>query len=149
MKKRSLIIYLLCVITLYSCMDRIDDHEIKVNNESKNSIFAIVSIDDKMKSSMTYIDYCESNKPNRGDSSIVFTKTLPNSIEQISGRPRSWDGLFDRAKDKKIRLFIIQIDSVKKYGWDKIFDKNLFNKKISLTLEELKSSDWEIVYYGN
>lgn len=149
MKKSFLTIHLFCTVTLFSCMDQIDDRILKVNNESKNSIFAIVAKDDKMKSSISYMDYCESNKPESKDSSIVFTKMLPNSIEQSSGRPRSWDGLFSNTKDKKIRLFIIQIDSVKKYGWSKVFDKNLFNKKITLTLEDLKKNDWEIVYKDN
>lgn len=136
-----------CISAIFAC-DYVDEREIKINNKGTAPVFGLVAENDQMKSSISYSDYSASTQPGRGDSSHVFVE-IPSSVSgDCSGRPRSWDALAEQSKDKKIRLFIIEVDSVKKYGWDKVFQKNIFNKKYYLTLDELEKTDWKVNYDG-
>ena len=47
-----------------------------------------------------------------------------------------------------MRLFIIKKDSLDKYGWEGIYQKNLYNAKYLLDIEKLDSLKWTITYNG-
>ncbi|MDD5150460.1 MAG: hypothetical protein PHC28_08240 [Flavobacterium sp.] len=87
----------------------------------------------------------------RGDYDVpfVFTEIKSGQIIANHDGPRFWDNYFNSLEDKKARLFIVQKDSVDKYGWKEIFKKNIYNKKYLFTIKDLDSLNWTITYDGN
>ena len=48
--------------------------------------------------------------------------------------------------DNKLRLFFILESTMQDYSWDEICKQRLYEKKLTLTEEELKENDWVVVY---
>lgn len=48
-----------------------------------------------------------------------------------------------------MRLYVVEKDSVNKYEWKGIHDRNLYNKKYMLDIDDLDSLNWTIEYTGN
>jgi len=148
MKKICVLLFLILFV---SCMDYIDKRELLVNNKSTSSIYSIISPNDSLNASDFYIEYRKDEK-NYPDSkanninSFVFEEI--NSREKIENhdRPRDWKSFFEKCKNNQLRLFIISKDSVEKYGWRKIFAKEIFNKKYIFSLNDLEKRNWEVIY---
>ncbi|MGG7036047.1 MAG: hypothetical protein ACI7YS_12745, partial [Flavobacterium sp.] len=83
---------------------------------------------------------------NRTVHEFRFSEIVPNTKEANHDGPRYWDTFFESIPDKKLRLFIVSIDSVEKYGWNTIFKKQIYNKKFELSMEDLEKQNWEVVY---
>jgi len=143
---------LIFVLLLFSnsCIDAIDDRELFVFNSSNNSIFSVLSPNDDMNGSNHYYEYMteERYKDAIQNNKIIFNFTPIISNTKVSNHdaPRSWDSFFNKTSDGKLRLFIISADSVNKYGWTKIFQQKIYNKKYLFTKEDLNNDDWVINY---
>lgn len=72
---------------------------------------------------------------------FIFEEIEPDTKYASHDRPSHWDSYFESIPDKKIRLFIILKDSVDKYGWHKIFEKQLYKKKYELKIENLEAKN--------
>lgn len=131
-------------------MDKIDKRELIVHNKSKKTVFSIISPNDSLIGSEYYSEFKhdENYVYTKADSLFAFRFEEIESGGKVSNhdRPRDWDSYFGRIENKKLCLYIISKDSVEKYGWYKIFKKNIYNKKYQLSLYELEKSKWEIVY---
>jgi hypothetical protein len=137
-------------ISFCSC-DKYDTRELFVKNSSDKEIFSILSENDNMNDAGFYYEYQNGfDETQRGDydSPFIFTEIKTGQRIANYDTPRFWDNYFQRLEDKKARLFIVQKDSVDKYGWKEIFKKNIYNKKYYLTLKHLDSLDWTINYDG-
>jgi hypothetical protein len=146
---RSIFTFSLLFI-LASCMDRLDNRNLTIFNNSNKKTYNIISQNDNMNGSGHYDEflYDENHIYTKEDSinRFVFLEINPYVKMPSNDRPNNWDLYFKSIDDKKARLFIIQKDSVDKYGWHKIFKKNIYNKKYYLTLEDLDRMNWEIEY---
>lgn len=49
-------------------------------------------------------------------------------------------------EDKQIRFFFIKESTLRDYTWDEICAKQMYEKKLIYTIEDLISNDWAIVY---
>lgn len=146
-------IYLVLLIVFFnSCiLHRDDDRELIVKNSSQKTVFSILSENDNMNNSKYYYEYQTGwMESYRGeyDQPFIFEEIKKGETIDNHDTPVFWDDYFERLPDRKARLFIVQKDSVDKYGWKAIFKKNIYNKKYYLTLEDLDMRNWEIVYRG-
>lgn len=133
-----------------SC-DKLDTRQLCVKNSSDKVIFSILSKNDSMNEAGFYYEYQNGfDETKRGDydAPFIFEEIKKGRIIENHDRPRFWDNYFQRLEDKKARLFIVQKDSVDKYGWKEIFKKNIYNKKYLFTIEDLDKINWEIEYKG-
>ncbi len=133
-----------------SC-DKLDTRKLLVKNSSDKVIFSILSENDKMNDAGFYYEFQNGfDETLRGDydAPFVFSEIKTGQIIENHDRPRFWDNYFQRLEDKKARLFIVQKDSVDKYGWKEIFKKNIYNKKYLFTIEDLDKINWTITYDG-
>jgi hypothetical protein len=136
------------LLTFCSC-DKLDTRELIVKNSSDKIIYSILSENDNMNDSGFYYEYqndFDESKRGDYDAPFIFEKIMSGKMIANSDRPRYWDNYFKRLEDKKARLFIVDKDSVDKYGWKKIFSKNIYSKKYFITLEKLDSLKWQIEY---
>ncbi len=51
--------------------------------------------------------------------------------------------------NKKLYVFIYKQSTLDNYTWEEIQEQNLYDKRYSFTLDELKAMNWELVYDGN
>jgi hypothetical protein len=141
---------LFLLITFYSC-DKLDDRELRVKNNSDKTIYSILSENDSMNHSGFYYEYqqgFDENKKGDYDTPFIFQEIRKGQTAANHDRPRYWEHYFNRLEDRKARLFIIQKDSVQKYGWKMIFKKNSYSKKYDITMQQLDSLNWIIGYDG-
>lgn len=143
---------ILCFLSflLISCLERFKNNTLILNNRSNNSVYFIISENDNMFDYEKYLLF-ERIKEGEHISEIDLTglnmsdEIEPNSLEELE-RYNGWKLNIERAKDKKIRFYIVEKDSVDKYGWKYINDNMVYNKKYLLTLKDLKNMNWEIIY---
>lgn len=150
MLKFKVIIFLF-VLFNFCCCDKLDTRDIFVKNNSDKVIFSIFSDNDNMNNAGFYYEYQDGfDESKRGDydAPFIFTEIKKGQIVANYDTPRYWDTFFNTQEDKKARLFIVEKDSIEKYGWKEIFNKNIYNKKYLITLEQLDSLNWQIEYTG-
>ena len=149
MKLPKILVFGFIISLILSC-DKYDPRELIVFNKSKNTIYSIISRNDKLAGGAFYDEFenDENYVYTKHDSlfSFVFAPIKSNTKVANHDTPRFWDSYFNQIADKKLRLFIVPQDSVSKYGWFKIFKKNIYAKKYELTLEDLEKQHWEVVY---
>jgi hypothetical protein len=75
---------------------------------------------------------------NKNEFAFLFPKTFLSS----------WTRFLENCNNKEARIYIVAKDSLDKYGWDKIYENGIYNKKYLLTIEDLDKIDWEITYDG-
>jgi hypothetical protein len=87
----------------------------------------------------------------RANDNIPFyirEKILPGETKSKSkpGSTQGWPFLIQRSNNKKLNVFIINIDTLLKYNdWEYIRNHRLY-KRYSFTEEELKRINWIIEY---
>lgn len=150
MQKAKNIFLIFLGVTFFSC-DKLDTRELLVKNDSDKVIFSILSGNDAMNEGPFYYEYTDDfSESKRGDydEPYIFEEIKKGQTIANSDRPRYWDNYFKTLEDKKARLFIVEKDSVDKYGWKTIFSRNIYSKKYLLTIEDLDSLSWIITYRG-
>lgn len=53
---------------------------------------------------------------------------------------------FDNYPDKKGKFYLFSLDTLKKYTWKEIKEKNNYLKRYDLSLDDLDSLNWTITY---
>lgn len=152
MFKIEKILFVFLLFNSFCSCDKYDTRELLVKNSSDKVIFSILSENDKMNDAGFYYEYQNGfDETQRGDydAPFIFTEIKTGQITANYDTPRFWDNYFQRLEDKKARLFIVQKDSVDKYGWKEVFKKNIYNKKYLFTIKDLDSLNWTITYDGN
>lgn len=71
---------------------------------------------------------------------------MANTISEPNDRPRIWEEFSNKSKNEKIRLFILEDELVTKNGWKTILSNNIHSKKYKLSMKNLDSINWQIVY---
>lgn len=139
MKRIFFMFYL--ILAFQGCIleDPLDKRDVKFLNKSKGAVYGIDSRTDSLDDHYAQLD-------DTGMEELF--KTLQDSVILIRDKPWSWDKHIQNSKDGKLRFFVISKDSVDKYGWRKIKDRNIYTKVYKVTIEDLNKLKWTIVYDG-
>jgi hypothetical protein len=132
---------LVFIVLLSSCLDYgLDRRNIKILNKSSiNTIYCFISQIDSFKE--PYISY----EPNV---IVKFHGIKTGSFILIDDKPPKWDSYIFESKNRKMRIFVVYNDSLIKYGWSKIFEKNIFSKVYNLDIDDLNKMKWELIFDG-
>ncbi len=76
---------------------------------------------------------------------IDLYNVLSNS-EQVLRTQNKWNLYLKDKPDKVLRIFIINEDSLLKYGTCKIFKQQIFMKRFDLTYNDLENSNWKVIF---
>lgn len=81
----------------------------------------------------------------------VYCKTddlydIVPKYEQVIRSQNKWDYLLKDQPNKILRIFIINEDSLSKYGTCKILKKQIFIKRFDLTYNDLEKLNWKVIY---
>jgi len=134
---KNLMLYSTILLSLFtSCMDITDSRGIITHNKSNNSIYCFYLQYDLTKDSVPQYSFPpHETKANEDDINLIV-------------KPH-WEEYIKTCDNQKLRYYIIEKDTVDKYGWETIFSKNIYNKKYLFTVEELDHLNWTITYEGN
>ncbi len=82
--------------------------------------------------------YCD-----KGELSFI----LPNHDHMLPTQDK-WEFSLKNKPDKILRVYIMSDDSISKYGYCKIYKKQIYQKRYDLTYDDLVKLNWKIVYDG-
>jgi hypothetical protein len=134
MKIHQYLILIICVSLIGAC--DYNDNRLKIKNNGNHAVAFEYSLD-------TILD-----KETNNISFYIRDKILPGAIVSKSkpGSTQGWTFVIQNSNNKKLNIFIINIDTLLKYNdWEYIRNHKLY-KRYSLTEEELKKLDWIIEY---
>lgn len=118
-------------------MDKFDGRILTIENNSPNTIYGIM-LNNNLES------YTNLNSMG----TLISDSIISNEKYSKLGT-KLWKDYIDISDNKKLRLYIIEKDSVDKYGWEGIQAKNIYNKKYTLDIDDLDSLKWTIEYNDN
>lgn len=111
------------------------DSRLLIKNNSEYAIAFDYSLDTILEK-RSNIDFYIRDKIMPGE---TVAKTKPGSTN-------GWPFLIQKSHNKKLNLFIINVDTLIKYNnWDYIRNNRLY-KRYELTEEELNRNDWIVEY---
>lgn len=149
---RFIYIVILIIIACYTALlglfmlsftDYLDSREFTMENKSDLAIYCFGSTSDSIKEG---IINNENIKISDQYGSLQNYKIDTDSIVKISWMPSDWH--YDHFYEKKesIRVFIITQDSVDRYGWDEIINRNIYTKKYLFNKRDLDKRDWKLTF---
>lgn len=142
---RILFFFATCYTLTTACVrDKSDSRDIVIKNSSAQSIYSILSPDDTMFGLGHYEEFREGSRGAQPGFEFHFSEIRPGMSDYQHDAPMSWEVFFEKTPDKSIRIYIVNYDLVKKFGWKKIFNEKIFTKKIKISKEELDKKQWEI-----
>jgi hypothetical protein len=134
---RKILILLFLGFLIVGCMGSVDTRNLKIENQTDKIIYCIYSQTDKFPD--TRIDY--------SDSSLEKFAIKSGLTDFLVDPPiNSWDKYILDSDGQKCRILIFSKDTVLKYGWTEVKQRNLYSKKYLLDLKDFKSIDWKISY---
>jgi hypothetical protein len=145
--KTNYILVLISIIFMISCNFDYQDNRLGLLNKTDRFIYFIYEEDTIMDFPPIILDSIKiinTDTQYFGDQHDFLS---PNSRRKISLNYK-WETYFDKALEKKIRLFIYDRDTISKYAWKKICQQKKYLKKYELTLDDVKKMNWTIVYEG-
>lgn len=120
-------------------MDKIDNRNIKIANNTDIAIYCLLSKNDQFPAM----------RQSYNDSTLNDFLIEPHSINDLDDSPiQSWDGYINNSVDQKCRILIYSKDTITKYGWKEVKDKDLYIKKYLLNIADLDSIEWKIYFSG-
>jgi hypothetical protein len=138
MVKPILIVVFACSL-LTGCMDKLDNRNIKIANNTDKAIYCFLSKNDKFPEMRQSYD----------DSTLNDFLIEPHSTIDLGDPPiQSWDGYINNSVDQKCRILIYSKDTITKYGWEEVKGKDLYIKKYLLNIAVLDSIEWKISFNG-
>ncbi|MBN3584570.1 hypothetical protein JYB64_19420 [Algoriphagus aestuarii] len=142
MKLPIVILFLLFII---GC-DPIDDKLI-IDNQTQNKIYFALSPHDhlsklfeegldKFNVEVTYKNY------------VNEIEADSKQRQLLTGGGNAWERYINETcQDSMLRVFTFNIDTLNKYSWSEIIEKNYYLKKIELSVKDLEKQGWQIKFH--
>lgn len=132
--KINLILAIVVLVTFAGTCDY-NDSRLLIKNNSEHAITFDYSLDTVLEK-RSNLDFYIRDKIMPGE---TVAKTKPGSTN-------SWPFLIQKSNNKRLNLFIINIDTLTRYNdWEYIRNNRLY-KRYELTEEDLNRSNWIVEY---
>lgn len=147
MKRKNKYLSILVAILLSSCMQSARDYSLSINNLSSDTIYIIEHRND----SLTRFSLS-------GGTKSFYTnwtkEILPHQKRELFkfGKPNeAWrEYVKEYCKDGKLRLWVFDNDTLKKYTWKQVIEENRYKSKYLFSYDTLENHlHWKIVYDPN
>ena len=125
-------------LSMFACLEKTDSRKIKINNNSDKVVYVFKSQSDEFTNPYIRLNSDTLLKYERAVSDDSF------NIRYIVG----WNSFIENSKAGKMRIFLVEQDSVDKYGIKEVLMKNIYTKVYKVNLQDLKDCNWEISYNG-
>ena len=131
---KNIIIYVL-VFVLESCSS--SHHELKLINRTNHTVRYIREIMNETDTIPSLL-YCEKRN----------LYNILDNYEEYIWVHEPWETTLKIDPSKTLRVFIINEDTLKKYGVCEIIKQQYFMKRYDSKYDDLVKADWNIVYDG-
>ena len=122
-------------LILLSGCDFYDDR-LKIRNISSEVVFVDVGPDTTLEL-----------EPNESFMLLGFRIDIDSTVMLIEpGSTRAWEFMAQNSKDKKLHIFFLSEDTLKKYDPHLIAKKQLYLKRMDVSIDSLKSNNWTVTY---
>lgn len=134
------------ILVLISGCDPVDN-KLKVINLSGERIYLLRSHRAKLSakyrddvalsgSGFGFINYIEQVEPN---------DTLP--LTKLGNSSNTWIRYINNVcEDGKLRLYTFSLDTLQKYSWKTVLEKEYYNRKVELSVKDLDKQNWVVVF---
>lgn len=130
-------LFILVAIIFSHCVFDADDLKLSFYNRSSQAIYYRLKVDTVL--AIKDVDYLESVhylEVNTGDSARPL----------FARKGEGWERkLNEVSKDSTFRLYVFQVDTVKRYGWRNIIESRRYDR-LDFTADDLDRLNWKIVY---
>lgn len=131
------IIYLLLSCCMYSCLYADFESTIDVRNNSTHDVSYYLGLDGD--DGTLYPDTTLTFKN--------FTWNIPKGTSYVLAvHAKSWKEVYNWHNRDTLCLFLIDTDTISKYGWDKVRDEYKVLIRYDLSLQDLKKLNYKIYY---
>lgn len=133
------------LLFVFSC-DPVDNR-LKVINRSNAKIYLLTS--HRRKLSDKYQDDIKLN--GRGIGFINYIKEIdPNDsipLTKLGNPSNTWIRYINNVcEDGKLRLYTFSLDTLQKYSWRTVLEKEYYNRKVELSVKDLDKQNWVVVF---
>ncbi|KAF5031656.1 hypothetical protein DSECCO2_625520 [anaerobic digester metagenome] len=134
--KLHLLLISVSLVTIAGTCDYTDSR-LKIKNNSKNAIAFDYSIDTVLE-----------ERSNENIAFFLRDKILPGetSLKTKPGSTNGWPFLIQKSLNKKLNIFIIEVDTLVKYNDWGYIRKNRLYRRYELTEDELNKKNWIVEY---
>lgn len=142
--KKGILIYIISLI-LYSCVyDPPQEKGIRFYNNSDSAIYVQYSFTDSLiiSNNLTLFDNFGSKVTDHLVSPCYRLNAFSVGFLKRHGRK----SLVYKSKDKKLRLFFIKEKTMRTKTWVEICSKQIYVKRMVLTLKDLERTNWNVIY---
>jgi len=150
---KKIVVVFLFMTLLSKCADK--RCTISVLNNTNQTIYVDYSFIDSLHFSQTDDVFLDQNRKSY-DTAYVFpngtvsyssNRAEPDSLAYLifSGtRERIFQN--NNCVDGKLRLYIFKEETIRNYSWETICKYQMYEKKLTFSEEELRRSNWTVVY---
>ncbi len=124
-------------------MEPVKGDFLKITNKTEKSLFYCYSYSDELPITIPFLDLKKSR--NMKYYGISEFNILPDSSTSINSTGTFWkEEIAFRSQDKTLRIFTFDGQVISTISWEVIRNKNLWEKKYLITLDELELLKWSI-----
>jgi hypothetical protein len=145
MESKFLLHWLFCLFFLIEACDVMDNTKVKVYNNSRDTVFCLLATEDNFNA-RTYSPLEQAKHFNGRDTILTKNNNIlfPNDSSIFSSY--DWRYSINSSKSKQLNVFIFRYSTLKSKTWDDIKRDTFYDRKISMTIDELNSNNWKIHY---
>jgi len=137
---------LLIVLMFHSCIIPVVDFafNIPVANYSDSTVYVCASCSDTLEKgrNLQLKEYSVVKKEYK----YPHYRIEKDTIGCVTFRDRKVEQIFNRCKDRKMRFYFILESTMREYSWEEICENQMYEKRLTLTKEDLEKTDWVVIY---
>jgi hypothetical protein len=139
MKYKSILI--LFIVFHYGC-EYVDDRLVVVNNTDHNIEFVLFDKDSLVNLYDGYdLDSLNTFRINH----IISLNPGEKKIKSRLGAKNEWEKVVLSGDSQKLYVFLFDNDTINKYDWKTIVTKEKYQNRLSFSLKELQTSNWNVI----
>jgi len=123
------------------------DKKIELSNKSSDVIFYSTSVNDSIMSRSPFLNAFKINQSDTiWDESSNLLLSDSSKFLTIIGKHAWEDYINKRCRDSTLRIFIFNKELIEKVPWDTIVSKQLYTRKLTYKVKDLKKLNWRVEY---
>lgn len=136
----------LCILLCLLGCDPTDDR-LRVVNKSDEKIYLLES--HRRELSSQYQDDIKQNGRGFGFTNYIEEiDANDTTVLHMGGNSNhAWERYINNVcEDGKLRLYTFSLDTLQKYSWRTVLEKEYYNKKVELSVKDLDKRNWVVIF---
>jgi len=136
---KNIFIIIIFSLLFPKCVIDYDDDKLLIRNKSRNIVYCETSLD-------TTNDLKHFEWMSRDSTMKLYTNDTIRPL--FARRGEGWENKINTYSiDSNLHIYFFMVDSVEKYGWKKVLDMRMYDRR-DFRVKQLDSMHWSYDYYG-